>query len=123
MRPNGSRQKRLARGTAPSISPDSRRVAVKRYEKLVVVGAGGRHERVYRPLGRKRPGELSRAAASPAFSPNGRSLAFTLKRTVSYGPGLHLSNRLAVFSLRSRKTKTLTSARLGGRNPDWQPLP
>jgi hypothetical protein len=123
MRPDGSHQKRLAPGVGPSVSPNSRQVVFSRGEKLVIVGAGGGHERALHPFHfKKQPEELIRATASPTFSPDGRSVAFTFKRTTSYGPGLNDSKRLAVFSLASAKLQMITKPALGGSHADWQPL-
>jgi hypothetical protein len=125
MRPNGSRQKELARGSTPSISPDDREVVLARNEKLVIVRASGGHERVIDPFGGKprREGELIRAVGYPAFSPNGRQIVFTLKRTTDAGPHLNDTKRLVVYDLRSGKLREITRPEIGGAHPDWQPVP
>ena len=123
MRPNGSHPKKLARGSAASISPTSRRVVIARREHLVLIGAAGGGERILNPITfKKQPEELTRGVAWPAFSPDGRSVAFTLKRTTSFGPGLNQSNRLAVYSLATRRTRILTNPEISARHADWQPL-
>jgi Tol biopolymer transport system component len=125
MRPNGSRQKELARGSTPSISPDDRQVVLARNEKLVIVRASGGHERVIDPFGGKprREGELIRAVGYPVWSPNGREIAFTLKRTTDAGPHLHDTKRLVVYDLRTGKLREITKPTIGGAHPDWQPVP
>jgi Tol biopolymer transport system component len=124
MRPDGSHLKLLTKGLAPSISPNSREVVVQRFEKLAIVGAGGGHERVL-PLfpKEKREGELIREAAAPAFSPDGRSIVFTLRRTTDAGPHLHQSKQLEIYSLATHKVRELTGPQVGGSRPDWQPVP
>jgi Tol biopolymer transport system component len=123
MRPDGSRQRFLAPGITPSISPNSRQIVASRGGNLVLVGAGGGGERLLQPFDfKKQPEELTRGAAAPVFSPDGSQIAFTFKRTTSYGPGLNLSKRLAVLTLRSGKTRILSQPDLGGSNADWQPL-
>jgi Tol biopolymer transport system component len=124
MRPDGSKQKLLTKGLAPSISPNSREVVVQRFEKLAIVGAGGGHERVLNVFPeKKREGELIREAAAPAFSPDGRSIVFTLRRTTDAGPHLHDTKRLEIYSLSTHKVRELTGPDVGGSHPDWQPLP
>jgi Tol biopolymer transport system component len=125
MRPDGSRQKELARGSTPSVSPDSREVVLARNEKLVLVRASGGHERVIDPFGGKprREGELIRAVGYPVFSPDGREIVFTLRRTTDAGPHLHDTKRLEVYDLRSGKLRELTKPTIGGAHPDWQPVP
>lgn len=123
MRPDGSRQRKLADGAGPSISPNSRRVLFARREHLIVIGAGGGHERVLNPITfKKQPEELTRSVAWPAFSPGGGAIAFVLKRTTSYGPGLSLNRRLAVYSLSTHRTKLLTGSDVSPGHLDWQPL-
>lgn len=122
MRPDGSRQKELTRGVGPSLSPDSKRVIFARGDHLISIGVGGGGERVIRPFSfQKHFEELSRSVASPTFSPDGRSIAFTFKRITSYGPGNHSSKRLAVFSLRTHKLRILAGPDLFPDRPDWQP--
>jgi Tol biopolymer transport system component len=124
MRPDGSKLKMLTKGLAPSISPNSREVVVQRFEKLAIVGAGGGHERVLRLFpSKKHPGELIREAAAPAFSPNGRSIVFTLRKTNDAGPHLHDTKRLEIYSLSTGKVRQLTGPAIGGARPDWQPVP
>lgn len=123
MRPNGSRLKVLAKGLDPSISPNSRQVVVQRYEKLAVVGAGGGGERILDLFPKRHPGELIREASAPAFSPDGRSIVFTLRRTNDAGPSLHQSKRLEIYSFATHKVRPLTSAEVGGSNAAWQPVP
>ncbi|HVO55489.1 MAG TPA: LpqB family beta-propeller domain-containing protein [Solirubrobacterales bacterium] len=124
MRPDGSRQKKLANGGSPSISPNSRQIVFSRNGHLVFIGAGGGRERIVDPFDfKKQPEELTRGAGWPAFSPSGRAIAFVLKRTVSFGPGLSDNKRLAVYSLATHKTKILTSRDVSPRHLDWQPLP
>jgi Tol biopolymer transport system component len=124
MRPDGSHLKVLTKGLAPSISPNSREVVVQRFEKLAIVGAGGGHERVLHLFpSKKHPGELIREAAAPAFSPDGRSIVFTLRRTNDAGPHLHQSKQLEIYSLATHKVRELTGPQVGGSRPDWQPLP
>lgn len=122
MRPNGTRLKVLTKGLDPSISPDSREVLVQRFEKLAIVGAGGGHERVLNLFPKKRPGELVHEASAPAFSPDGRSIVFTLRRTTDAGPSLHDSKRLEIYSLATHKIRQLTGPKVGGSNPAWQPV-
>jgi Tol biopolymer transport system component len=121
MRPDGSRLKKLTKGLDPSVSPDSRQVVVQRYEKLAIIGAGGGHERILDLYPKKYPGELIREAASPTFSPDGKSIVFTYRRTVDAGPHLNVSNRLMIYSLKTHKITQLTNAEIGGSNPDWAP--
>jgi Tol biopolymer transport system component len=124
MRPDGSKLKVLTKGLAPSISPNSREVVVQRFEKLAIVGAGGGHERVLDLFPEKKhPGELIREASAPAFSPDGRSIVFTLRKTNDAGPHLHDTKRLEVYSLSTGKVRQLTGPAIGGSRPDWQPLP
>jgi Tol biopolymer transport system component len=123
MRPDGSHQELLTKGQAPSISPNSKEVVVQRYEKLAIVGAGGGHERVLNLFPKKHPGELIREASAPAFSPDGRSIVFTLRRTTDAGPHLHQSKQLEVYSLATHKIRPLTNPQVGGSNADWQPAP
>ncbi len=123
MRPDGSRLQVLAKGLDPSISPNSREVVVQRFEKLAIVSAGGGHERVLKLFPKKHPGELIREASAPAFSPDGRSIVFTLRRTTDAGPHLNQSKRLEIYSLKTHKIRPLTNPQVGGSNPDWQPVP
>jgi Tol biopolymer transport system component len=123
MRPNGSHLKPLTKGLDPSLSPNSRQVVVQRFEKLAVVGAGGGGERVLNLFPKKHPGELIREASAPAFSPDGRSIVFTLRRTNDAGPHLNQSKRLEIYSFATHKIRQLTSAQVGGSNPAWQPVP
>jgi TolB protein len=124
MRPDGSHLELLAKGQAPSISPNGKEVVVQRYEKLAIVGSGGGHERVLNLFPtKKHPGELIREASAPAFSPDGRSIVFTLRRTTDAGPHLHQSKQLEIYSLATRKIRPLTNPQVGGSNPDWQPAP
>jgi Tol biopolymer transport system component len=124
MRPDGSKQKLLTKGLAPSISPDSKEVVVQRLEKLAIVGAGGGHERVLKLFPEeKRPGELIREASAPAFSPDGKSIVFTLRKTNDAGPHLHQSKQLEIYSLSTHKVRQLTGPAIGGSRPDWQPSP
>ena len=123
MRPDGSRLEKLTRGLDPSISPDSREVVVQRFEKLAIVGAGGGRERILDLYPKKNPGELIREAAAPTFSPDGRSIVFTLRRTVDAGPHLNPTKRLEIYSLKTHKIRQLTNAQVGGSNPDWAPVP
>lgn len=122
MRPDGSHQKKLTRGVGPSISPDSRRVVFARGEHIISIGIGGGGEHVISPFSfRKQPEELIRSVAWPTFSPDGSSIAFVFKRTTSYGPGLHLARRLAVFSLKTHKLRILAGPDLNPAHTDWQP--
>jgi Tol biopolymer transport system component len=124
MRPDGSKLKMLTKGLLPSISPNSKEVVVQRFEKLAIVGAGGGHERVLDLFPEKKhPGELIREASAPAFSPDGRSIVFTLRKTTDAGPHLHDTKRLEVYSLSTGKVRQLTGPAIGGSRPDWQPLP
>lgn len=123
MRPDGSRLKMLSKGLDPSISPNGRQVVVQRFEKLAIVGAGGGHERILDLFPTKHPGELIREAAAPAFSPDGRSIVFTLRRTNDAGPHLHNSKQLEIYSFATHRIRPLTNAQVGGSNPDWQPVP
>jgi Tol biopolymer transport system component len=124
MRPNGTRQRELARGSTPSISPSGHLVAFARNEKLVTVRAGGGGERIIDPFGHdKREGELIRGVGYPTFSPDGRSIVFTLKKTTDAGPHLHDTKRLAIYTLATGKLRELTSPEVGGAHADWQPLP
>jgi Tol biopolymer transport system component len=124
MRPDGSKLKMLTKGLAPSISPNSKEVVVQRFEKLAIVGAGGGHERVLKLFPKpKREGELIREASAPAFSPDGRSIVFTLRKTNDAGPHLHQSKQLEIYSLSTHKVRQLTGPAIGGSRPDWQPLP
>jgi Tol biopolymer transport system component len=123
MRPDGSHQKKLANGASPSISPNSRQIVFSRNSHLVFIGAAGGRERIIDPYNfRKQPEELTRSAGWPTFSPSGRAIAFVLKRTNSFGPGLSLNRRLAVYSLATHKMKVLTSRDVAPRHLDWQPL-
>jgi len=123
MRPDGSHLEPLTKGLDPSISPNSREVVVQRFEKLAIVGAGGGHERVLNLFPKKRPGELTREASAPAFSPDGGSIVFTLRRTTDAGPHLNQSKQLEIYSLATHKIRPLTSRQVGGSNPSWQPAP
>jgi Tol biopolymer transport system component len=124
MRPDGSKLKMLTKGLAPSISPNGREVVVQRFEKLAIVGAGGGHEQVLKLFPKeRREGELIREASAPAFSPDGRSIVFTLRKTNDAGPHLHDTKRLEIYSLSTGKVRQLTGPAIGGSRPDWQPLP
>ncbi|HKZ13086.1 MAG TPA: hypothetical protein VJL81_04480 [Solirubrobacterales bacterium] len=123
MRPDGSHLKVLTKGLDPSISANSRQVVVQRFEKLAIVGAGGGGERILDLFPTKHPGELIREASAPAFSPDGRSIVFTLRRTNDAGPQLHQSKQLEIYSFATHKIRPLTNAQVGGSNPDWQPAP
>ena len=124
MRPDGSRQKELTRGSTPSVSPDSREVVLARNDKLVIIGAGGGGERVIDPFTyKKQPQELTRGIGYPVFSPDGHEIAFTFKRTDDAGPHLHDTKRIEVYSLRTHKLRILTQPSVGGAHPDWQPIP
>jgi Tol biopolymer transport system component len=119
MRPDGSREKRLAFGYDPAISPDSRRIAYAGGGQIYLIGAGGRHRRPLTHL-RERSDALT-FALSPAFSPDGRWVAFALERCVDYGPGCHDSQKLVKVRVRDGKLRRLTTTRVGGFHPDWQP--
>ena len=121
MRPDGSREKRLAFGYDPAISPDSRHVAYAAGGQIQLIGAGGGHPH---PLTHIR--ERSDAytfALSPAFSPDGRWVAFAIERCVDYGPGCHDSQKLVKARVRDGKLRPLTTTKVGGFHPDWQPRP
>lgn len=123
MRPDGSHLKMLTKGLDPSISANSRQVVVQRFEKLAIVGAGGGGERVLNLFPTKHPGELTREASAPAFSPDGSSIVFTLRRTTDAGPHLNQSKQLEIYSFATHKIRALTNRQVGGSNPDWQPAP
>lgn len=123
MRPNGSHLKPLTKGLDPSLSPNSRQVVVQRFEKLAIVGAGGGGERVLNLFPKKHPGELTREASAPAFSPDGRSIVFTLRRTTDAGPHLNQSKQLEIYSFATHKIRRLTGPQVGGSNAAWQPVP
>jgi Tol biopolymer transport system component len=119
MRPDGSHEKRLAFGHDPAISPDSRRIAYADGGQIFLIGPGGRHRRPLTHL-RERSDALA-FALSPAFSPNGRWVAFAVERCVDYGPGCHDSQKLAKARVRDGKVRPLTTTKVGGFHPDWQP--
>lgn len=121
MRPNGLHQKKLARGYDPAISPNSNRLAYAYRGQIYLIGAAGSGARQLTHF--KSTSEVSGTALSPAFSPDGRWVAFALERSVSYGPGFSDSQKLIKVSLATGRLRTLTTTKVGGFHPDWQPLP
>lgn len=121
MRPNGSDQKRLAIGYDPAISPNSRSVAYAEGGQIFIVGSGG--GRAHQLTHIKQGGELGGAPLSPAFSPDGRWVAFALERSIDYGPGFSDSQKLMKVSVATGRLRDLTTTKVGGFHPDWQPLP
>jgi Tol biopolymer transport system component len=121
MRPDGTHQKRLAVGYDPAVSPNSRSVAYANAGQIFVIGAGGGGAH---PLTHfKATSEASGTPLSPAFSPDGRWVAFALERSVNYGPGFSDAQKLMKVSLATGKLRGLTTTEVGGFHPDWQPLP
>jgi hypothetical protein len=118
MRPNGSRPRRLTRGSAPTISPNSHRIAFSRYGQLYSIGAGGGSLRELTHF-ENRPGDFTRPR-SPAFSPDGRRLVFALHHTFDAGPGFHDSQYLATIPARGGEPRRLMPG-FGDDDPDWQP--
>jgi tricorn protease-like protein len=119
MRPNGSNQKRLAVGYDPALSPNSRKVAYGGQGQIYLVGSGGGGAR---PLTHLKAGRAG-APLAPAFSPDGRWVIFALEQTHDYGPGFTESQKLMKVSVASGKVVELTTTKVGGFHPDWQPLP
>ncbi len=119
MRPDGSHEKRLVFGYDPAISPDSRRVAYTDAEQIYLIGAGGHH---HRPLTQIRErSDAYTSVLSPAFSPDGRWVAFAIERCVDYGPGCRDSQKLVKARVRDGRLDRLTNTAVGGFHPDWQP--
>ncbi len=119
MRPDGSRVRRLALGYDPAVSPDSRRIAFADGGQILLIGSGGGHLHALTHL--KQRSDAYTSALSPAFSPDGRWVAFAVERCVDYGPGCHDSQMLIKIRLRDGKLVRLTTTRVGGFHPDWQP--
>lgn len=90
--------RRLTRGSAPSWSPDGRRIVFARRGWLMIVVVRGRRVR-----------RLVRGTA-PAWSPDGRWIAFF--------DGHH---RLSVVQAKRGRVRRV--GRVTGRTVDWQPLP
>ena len=121
MRPDGSRERRLAFGYDPAVSPDSRRIAFADGGQIYLIGPGGGHLHALTHL--KPRSDAYTSVLSPAFSPDGRWVAFAVERCVDYGPGCHDSQKLMRIRIRDGKTERLTTTRVGGFHPDWQPRP
>ncbi len=119
MRPDGSREKFLTNGYDPAISPNSRRVVYSHAGQIFVIGSGGGNPHPVTHF--KQTSDVSKAALSPAFSPSGRWIAFAIERCVSYGPGCHDSQNLLKVRVRDGELKRLTTTKVGGFHPDWQP--
>jgi Tol biopolymer transport system component len=114
MRPDGTHQKQLAIGYDPTISPNSRSVAYAHRGQIFITGSGGGGVRRLTHFRGSR--DASATALSPTFSPDGRWIAF-------YGPGFSDSQKLMKVSVATGRLHGLTSARVGGFHPDWQPIP
>jgi Tol biopolymer transport system component len=121
MRPNGTHQRKLARGWDPAVSPSSNRVAYSFRGQIYLIGAAGGGPRQITHLRSGRSAES--IALSPSFSPDGRSVVFALEESISNGPGFNDSQKLEKVSLKTGKVVTLTRTSVGGFHPDWQPLP
>jgi Tol biopolymer transport system component len=119
MRPNGSHPKKLARGWDPTVSPDSNRVAYSFRGQIYLIGAAGGGARQLTHLRSGRFAEVT--ALSPAFSPDGRWIAFALEESISNGPGFNDSQKLDKVSVKTGEVATLTKTKVGGFHPDWQP--
>jgi Tol biopolymer transport system component len=124
MRPDGSDQRRLTPGSDASISPDSKEIVVAGGGDLVVIGAGGGHKHSLQPFTFDSPHEVERReAVAPAFSPDGRSIAFTYQRVTYTGlPGG--TAQLAVFTPATDTLRILHSPKAVVQpfEVDWQPL-
>jgi len=92
--------RRIASGSEPSWSPDSRSLAVTDDGWIAVVNVRSRHAR-----------RLVRGAA-PSFSPDGRWIAYIGAR-----------HRLLVVSAVARHPQPRPVGKLTGASVDWQPLP
>jgi Periplasmic component of the Tol biopolymer transport system len=121
MRPSGTNQKRLAVGYDPAISPNSRSVAYASGGQIFIVGSGGGGAHQLTHL--KSTREASGTALSPSFSPDGRWVVFALERSVDYGPGFSDAQKLMKVSVATGKLVDLTTTKVGGFHPDWQPRP
>ncbi|HEY5333570.1 MAG TPA: hypothetical protein VIJ21_08495 [Solirubrobacterales bacterium] len=119
IRSNGGHPRKLARGWDPTVSPGSNRVAYSFRGQIYLIGAAGGGPRQLTHL---RSGRFSGVTAlSPAFSPDGRWIAFALEESISNGPGFNDSQKLDKVSVKTGKVVTLTKTKVGGFHPDWQP--
>jgi Tol biopolymer transport system component len=119
MRPNGTHERFLANGYDPAVAPNSTRIAYSHAGQIFLIGSGGGGMHAVTQI--KGSSDSSGDALSPAFSPNGRWIAFALERCVSYGPGCHDSQKLMKVQVDGGKPRRLTTTKVGGFHPDWQP--
>jgi len=104
----------VRRGSEPDCAPNSRRVIYSLYSRLARVGVDGQGEKVL-PRGRgavqasDRPGELS----SPAFSPDGASIAYLRSYDVDQQDGSRDELDVADLSGRIRSRRDIADQSAG----------
>jgi len=124
MRMDGRRRRRLTKGSAwefdPAWSPDRKQIAYTRIEKL---GDGRANIWVMQADG-SRPRQLTNhsvrvdgLAISPAWSPDGKSLVYSLLSELDVSHDLSVKWRLAVINLEGGKPRMLCP----GGQPSWSP--
>jgi Tol biopolymer transport system component len=111
----GAHWRRLVRrGSEPDCAPDSRRVIYSLYSRVALIGVDGQGEKVL-PHGRgaaeaaDRPGVLS----SPAFSPDGMSIAYLRSHDVDQQDGPRDELDVADLSGRIRSRRDIADQSAG----------